>query len=109
MTPSGIEPAAFRFVAQYLNHCATAVPNSQILFRLILSVKFPIINKKDKLSMCLIKHHSIMTRNYMEVNGDFCALTPMEEALNWRLSRAQSYSKCCGEDGSLLQLMGIEG
>jgi hypothetical protein len=23
MTPSGIEPAAFRFVAQYLNHCAT--------------------------------------------------------------------------------------
>jgi hypothetical protein len=25
MTPSGLEPAAFRFVAQYLNHCATAV------------------------------------------------------------------------------------
>jgi hypothetical protein len=27
MTPSGIEPATFRFVAQYLNHCATAVPD----------------------------------------------------------------------------------
>jgi hypothetical protein len=26
MTPSGIEPATFWFVAQYLNHCATAVP-----------------------------------------------------------------------------------
>jgi hypothetical protein len=26
MTPSGNEPATFRFVAQYLNHCATAVP-----------------------------------------------------------------------------------
>jgi hypothetical protein len=25
MIPSGIEPATFRFVAQYLNHCATAV------------------------------------------------------------------------------------
>jgi hypothetical protein len=23
MTPSGIEPTTFRFVAQYLNHCAT--------------------------------------------------------------------------------------
>ena len=29
MTPSGIEPATFRFVAQHLNHCATAVPDQQ--------------------------------------------------------------------------------
>jgi nitric oxide reductase activation protein len=28
MTSSGIEPATFRFVAQHLNHCATAVPDS---------------------------------------------------------------------------------
>ena len=27
MTLAGIEPATFRFVAQHLNHCATAVPN----------------------------------------------------------------------------------
>ena len=26
MTLPGIEPATFRFVAQHLNHCATAVP-----------------------------------------------------------------------------------
>ena len=26
MTPYGIEPATFRFVAQHLNHCASAVP-----------------------------------------------------------------------------------
>jgi hypothetical protein len=26
MTPSGIEPVTFQFVAQHLNHCATAVP-----------------------------------------------------------------------------------
>ena len=29
MTPSGIEPATFRFVAQHLNHCATAVSQEQ--------------------------------------------------------------------------------
>jgi len=28
MTPSGIEPATIRFVAQHLNHCATAVPET---------------------------------------------------------------------------------
>ena len=26
LTPGGNEPATFRFVAQHLNHCATAVP-----------------------------------------------------------------------------------
>ena len=26
MAPAGIEPATFRFVAQHLNDCATAVP-----------------------------------------------------------------------------------
>jgi len=28
LIPAGIEPAAFRIVAQHLNHCATAVPPS---------------------------------------------------------------------------------
>ena len=27
LTPAGIEPATFRFVAQHLNHCVTAVPH----------------------------------------------------------------------------------
>jgi len=27
LTPAGIEPATFRFVAQHLKHCATAVPS----------------------------------------------------------------------------------
>ena len=29
LPPAGIEPATFRFVAQYLNHCATAVPREE--------------------------------------------------------------------------------
>jgi len=28
LTPAGIEPATFLFLAQHLNHCATAIPNS---------------------------------------------------------------------------------
>ena len=30
LTPAGIELATFRFVAQHLNHCVTAVPNSEL-------------------------------------------------------------------------------
>ena len=34
MTPAGIESATFRFVAQHLNHCATAVPpQSSVLLK----------------------------------------------------------------------------
>jgi len=33
MTPSRIEPATFRFVAQRRNHCATAVPSTRVLGR----------------------------------------------------------------------------
>jgi len=31
MTPAGIEPTTFRFVAQHLNHCATAVPQINVI------------------------------------------------------------------------------
>ena len=31
LAPAGIEPATFRFVAQYLNHCATAVPKMKLV------------------------------------------------------------------------------
>jgi len=29
LTPDEIEPATFRFVAQRINHCATAVPSTR--------------------------------------------------------------------------------
>jgi len=46
MTPSGVEPATFRFVAQRLNHCATAVP-SDICIRVCVNLNstFPRYNK----------------------------------------------------------------
>jgi len=39
LTPAGIEPATFRFVAQHLNHCATAVP--QLINNLTYLFRFP--------------------------------------------------------------------
>ena len=30
LTPAGIEPATFRFVAQHINYCATAVPSEEL-------------------------------------------------------------------------------
>ena len=43
MTPSGIQPATFRFVAHHLNQCAIAVPNNPesliILFLQLLCLK----------------------------------------------------------------------
>jgi hypothetical protein len=38
MTPSGIDPATFRFVTQCLNHCATACPPTCVV---------PIVNTKS--------------------------------------------------------------
>jgi len=38
LTPAGIEQATYRFVAQHLNHCATAVPNMYIyIYKLQMS------------------------------------------------------------------------
>jgi hypothetical protein len=60
VTPSGIEPATFRFVAQYLNHCATMVPQistSTVHYWVSTSWSKNLVMKI--LSMCLIKHHTL--------------------------------------------------
>ena len=41
LTPAGIEPATFRFVAQHLNHCATAVPAWLLLSSVLLCNELP--------------------------------------------------------------------
>ena len=38
MTQSGIEPGTFRFVAQHLSHCATAVPSCDVILWRIYSI-----------------------------------------------------------------------
>ena len=41
LTPSGIEPATFRFVAPHLNHCATAVPGKPKQLSLFVEKECP--------------------------------------------------------------------
>jgi len=43
MTPSGIEPATFRFVAQHLNHCAAAQSIIYISIFLFITVTINIV------------------------------------------------------------------
>ena len=47
MTPTGIEPATFQFVAQNLNRCATAVPRPYITKRNIVIVNFLFVTLLD--------------------------------------------------------------
>jgi len=51
MTPSGIEPATFRFVAQHVNHCATAVP-IYIYIYIWLSLEWTLCTR---ISQCVAK------------------------------------------------------
>jgi len=44
LTPAGIEPATFRSVAQYLSHCATAVPHLPIT-RFFITFPKPIMQR----------------------------------------------------------------
>jgi hypothetical protein len=46
MTPSGIEPVTFRFVAQYLNHCATiSGPQCSVIIQINIFISETWISK----------------------------------------------------------------
>jgi hypothetical protein len=57
MTPAGIEPATFRFVAQNLNHCVTAVPIQVIALSILLQdlILYVLVLQSVPLSEAAIK------------------------------------------------------
>jgi len=56
MTPAGIERATFRFVAQRLNHCATAVPTCP-MYRALIRLKFITkSNERTWIYECILLH-----------------------------------------------------
>jgi len=44
LTPAGIEPATFQFVAQHLNHCTTAIPSNKMYYQEIEHIYYGKIN-----------------------------------------------------------------
>ena len=64
MTLAGIEPATFRFVAQHLNHCATAVPIATQYEIKISAVKSYILNVIFHVSICLCREQY---RYYLDI------------------------------------------
>ena len=62
MTPAGIEQATFRFVAQDLNHCATAVPNLIIRIIIIIIITINTNNNNNNKVIVLIHNYMVLKR-----------------------------------------------
>ena len=60
MTQTGIEPATFRFVAQHLNHCATAVRYGYFVY--MQGCKHPSIYKTVYTLQCKSYHNCVYSR-----------------------------------------------
>ena len=82
LTPAGIEPATFRFVAQHLNHCANAVPQLMLcrgkIAVFVVSIQTTTGHPVEKMkNFSVLKfvarkvtsglHKSLQSMNYMEV------------------------------------------
>jgi len=63
ITPSGIKPVTFRFVAQRLNHCATAVPNQTTVQRQITHNLFLPLIQKEELTLIVTPHTEFAVRS----------------------------------------------
>ena len=61
MTPAGIEPTTIRFVAQHLNHCATAVP-----IHTVRTVKF-----QSKVAQHFLHRFGIMTTSEITLKARY--------------------------------------
>ena len=60
LTPPGIKPATFRFVAQHLNRCATARIAFKYFINLIVSTYYIILHKLDNKIFMLMTHGANM-------------------------------------------------
>ena len=53
MTPSGIEPATFRFVAKHLNHCANTTTNTNSTTTTTTTTSNNNNNNESEITVCV--------------------------------------------------------
>jgi len=68
VTPSGIEPATFRFVAQHLNHCATAVHTVYLRKFTIISRWIPLRMENASNENCRENTHILCSISFFPEN-----------------------------------------
>ena len=93
LIPAGIEPATFRFVAQHLNHCATAVPafvGSYLNFIVCFDVKLILFLRDSKMRflkvfLYLLESTFITVVVYKLFSEDW-VIKPKHRLLVWRVS-----------------------
>jgi len=100
LTPAGIDPVTFRFVAQHLNHCATAVPPTETnKLRNVPSWWLCSANKQSEslargpklLSMYTVEQRGFVFRKYWQT-GSFKAC---RTAFRTEFGERRAPSKCC--------------
>jgi hypothetical protein len=73
LTPAGIKPATFLFVAQHLNHCATAVRIylhtiiSQIMLRIFTIINFMLPSREIVKSITLEVPHAVISQTLLSI------------------------------------------
>ena len=85
VTPSGIEPATFRFVAQHLNHCATAVPTYYVSCLLYpRELKKDACNDSFRLSTTHICWRSCRNYKALRLVGSLTTLYEVQKRAGYR-------------------------
>jgi hypothetical protein len=63
MTPTEIDPATFRLVAQFLNHCATACPTNTTVLK-VISINCSTLQFTSVLKLCFKFFHFLCTMSF---------------------------------------------
>ena len=89
LTPAGIEPATFRIVEHHLNHCATAIPYSNIIIIIIIII----IKFQNKISKIFNMFKKYLGDNDPAVHGPVNKISLLNSSLYFFASNRNEYQE----------------